>query len=693
MTRHILLTFLSDVKKKGPKNGPWSVCKSKYDEIGDTYTTNESAVRYLLKKGWNEKPIQLERIFAFASNTVLENKVGANREDLAFPDNSIDENGISLTHLEYFKKRIADIVDIDLCMPEVEGLNHEDSKDPVCLYNDESEDIKLTMTSVIGMSGKIQKYFQEVTKESQGDQEVILHADMSGGFRHAAMMMMAVMRLIQFAGIKIGHVMYSNWSRLDNDPEYSGEGVVQEVGEIYGMYDLVSGAAEFTNFGSVKSFKEYFNNRQQSRSLKKLIIAMEEFDEAIKISKLRGFKDAVAELNKKLLDFRKEAEVEEKKYEANLLTDVDLQKSSDINDLLMLSFENRIKNEYKDLFEAKDNIVYVEWCVKHDYLQQALTLYTETLPNFLIENKFITVTERGEKGFQKEIEENGRFYKDPRPKEYLLLNEYTPDKSIPALWLDFNKDKAVVLCNMLRNYLNKLTDLGKIQEKIRRTTITAKKAGVAQIENDIKDISEKINELLKNETQNLSEKIKVLLEEEYVNKKQLFEDDRKQISECLTVLQKVFTEGFINTLSVLTDEQKHRIEGFISYDKNKVDFKTASQLKNIIKQAGNLSSYDLLAKILNKNKIQWNSIYERSNRIELLLYCNEFEINSLKPEELLPIIDNYFYLKAIRNDSVHAKLKNTDVQEYTAKEIKSNIQRTLQNLRALEAKMKCEKRV
>ena len=191
MTRHILLTFLSDVKKKGPKKGPWSVCKSKYDEIGDTYTTNESAVRYLLKKGWNEKPIQLERIFAFASNTVLENKVGANREDLAFPDNSIDENGISLTHLEYFKKRIADIVDIDLCMPEVEGLNHEDSKDPVCLYNDESEDIKLTMTSVIGMSGKIQKYFQEVKNENQGDQEVILHADMSGGFRHAAMMMMA----------------------------------------------------------------------------------------------------------------------------------------------------------------------------------------------------------------------------------------------------------------------------------------------------------------------------------------------------------------------------------------------------------------------------------------------------------------------------------------------------------------------
>ena len=29
--------------------------------------------------------------------------------------------------------------------------------------------------------------------ENQGDQEVILHADMSGGLRHAAMMMMAVM--------------------------------------------------------------------------------------------------------------------------------------------------------------------------------------------------------------------------------------------------------------------------------------------------------------------------------------------------------------------------------------------------------------------------------------------------------------------------------------------------------------------
>ena len=98
------MTFLSDVKKKGPKNGPWSVCKSKYDEIGDTYTTNESAVRYLLKKGWNEKPIQLERIFAFASNTVLENKVGLNMS--ISPNTDIDQYGITI--------EIAEIKALDL---------------------------------------------------------------------------------------------------------------------------------------------------------------------------------------------------------------------------------------------------------------------------------------------------------------------------------------------------------------------------------------------------------------------------------------------------------------------------------------------------------------------------------------------------------------------------------------------------
>ena len=51
MAKHILLTFLSDVKKNRSdrKCRPNLVSKSDYKELGETYTTNESALFYLLK--------------------------------------------------------------------------------------------------------------------------------------------------------------------------------------------------------------------------------------------------------------------------------------------------------------------------------------------------------------------------------------------------------------------------------------------------------------------------------------------------------------------------------------------------------------------------------------------------------------------------------------------------------------------
>ena len=723
MTRHILLTFLSDVKKKGPKNGPWAVCKSKYDEIGDTYTTNESAVRYLLKKGWNEKPIQLERIFAFASNTVLENKVGANREDLIFPDNSIDENGISLTHLEYFKKRIADIVDIDLCMPEVEGLNHEDSKDPVCLYNDESEDIKLTMTSVIGMSGKIQKYFQEVKNENQGDQEVILHADMSGGFRHAAMMMMAVMRLIQFAGIKIGHVMYSNWSRLDNDPEYSGEGVVQEVGEIYGTYDLVSGAAEFTNFGSMISFREYFNARQQSEELKKLIASMGKFDEAIKISRRREFNEAVHYLKQNLNGFEN--------YVKNWTSETDeVNTSAGVSDLLMKSLLGRIRLDYKELLgENVDELVYIEWCLKHGYLQQALTLYTESFPDFITENKLVFITDKGWEGIKNAQEDD-----DPRDPVFYMLSDYNPAET-PILWLPGNYIK--IINDEIKEFFRIQVEVSKLNYKHQQGNIDEGKLKNKQRE--LKECKENIDRLLnlpENQMNMFNEEIKnsfnimedilklyyqkneitdnrknIIIKQTELRKSKdkvnkllgikedngvIYEKDKNKILNCLNVIERLTVDGFNVTLPDLGSAEVESIQGFAKFSKN--DLGNEEKFKRIRIDLNNsfkgiVNFANPITKLLNFDKIKWDRKYKRCSKVEMLLYCGEIEFKYLKPEEILPVLDSYFEIKAIRNDTAHAKQdktgrgKNSDVKNYSITEIKRIIESAINDVRVIRQKV------
>ena len=81
MAKNILLMFISKV---GIDPNTGNVRKTLYNDIGETYTTNESALRYVLQTN------SLDKIFAFASKVVLEKPVGAEDTD-------------NLTHYEYFK--------------------------------------------------------------------------------------------------------------------------------------------------------------------------------------------------------------------------------------------------------------------------------------------------------------------------------------------------------------------------------------------------------------------------------------------------------------------------------------------------------------------------------------------------------------------------------------------------------------
>ena len=66
---------------------------------------------------------------------------------------------------------------------------------------------------------------------------------MTGGFRHSSMMMLSIMQLLKYRGIKIGEVLYSDPNK--NNP------IVYQATEIQRMFTLITGADEFVKFGSV----------------------------------------------------------------------------------------------------------------------------------------------------------------------------------------------------------------------------------------------------------------------------------------------------------------------------------------------------------------------------------------------------------------------------------------------------------
>ena len=257
--KNLLLFFLSDIHLND-KTGEFRI--SRY--VGykgreyECIQTNESAVDYLM----DYLDDKLDALFYFSSKkTKMELDVNV--------------NGVSdtKTHVEWFQERINGKHPV--LKDSFHGVDYDEDKD-----TDES------IRQVTEMTEQIKGYL-----DHSEDKDIRIYADMTGGFRHASMMMLSVLQLLdQYKGIKIEKVLYSNWKKAkiftktqvdnqnceksidQNQQSYDKDhGIVEEVTELHRMFTLVSGTDEFVNFGSVKEIDRYFENRPKSKALESLI--------------------------------------------------------------------------------------------------------------------------------------------------------------------------------------------------------------------------------------------------------------------------------------------------------------------------------------------------------------------------------------------------------------------------------------
>lgn len=361
MAKNILLLFLSDVKTK-LNNGKVLISDACYVNIDgeNTQTTNESAFRYLLKK------FPLDKIFIFASKKVHGEIEGYR-----------DDDGNSQTHLAFnlarFKKFLPDanyfIFDYDE-------------------YGNDNDNLKSI--------AKMAKYIQEYVASVDGH-DVTLHVDLTGGMRHVNMMMLELTRLLQYSGLHVDNVLYSNYDRDPNKPNF-----VEEVQNVYDLFQLIAGVEEFVNFGSVKALVPYYAGRKLSEPLKKLYNSMGNFAEAIKLCHYGQFREAIQNLHDAVNDFVKH-------------------EPENVEDILMSRLIGRIRDDYHDLIAVrdKDDLRIIRWCLQNDYLQQALTLYTERIPEYLGE-KIVSQTAEEEKKLSEYVEKD----KMRRNYFYILLTDY-----------------------------------------------------------------------------------------------------------------------------------------------------------------------------------------------------------------------------------------------------------------------------
>ena len=244
MKSHIMLCFLSNVKIDRDTK---EISVARYQNIGekkDCKTTNESAVRYLL---CGEDAIQekLSKLFLVRTKMVA-------GEIHGYKAREVWERSL----YDYFLYRISDIV------PDAKDIAE-------AIAFDEGEPMEQNMNVLIDVATRVRVYAQDV-RSRDSDAEIVLHVDCTGGPRNASMILVALMRLLEYERIEIGKVLYSNYNQRD-----SSKSLVEEVKPLYSFFDLVAGAEEFVRHGEVTVLNKFFEKRERSINLDTLLNAMQ----------------------------------------------------------------------------------------------------------------------------------------------------------------------------------------------------------------------------------------------------------------------------------------------------------------------------------------------------------------------------------------------------------------------------------
>ena len=403
--KNILLMFLSDGKR------PESAYKIGDNKIVKTRHSNESAVYELAQT------CKIDMIFAFASKLVMESQEIEDKKQ---------------TTLEYFQQRVAGIV-----APE---------NIVICPY-DEAKNMNTALTDVGAMAERILE-----ERKKYADEEYTLHADMTGGMRNASMMMLGVMRLLEYSQIKMGRVLYSNWER----------GRVEDSADVYRFFDLVAGAKEFVNYGSVIELNNYFaKEKETSAELKGLLSAMENFSESIKLCQYGEFKKAIRKLGENIELFLQKLDAQRDANDrlfSTMLPKPDAQK--DANDRLFYTMLPIIKKSYEPLLASDNDLEIIDWCIKRGYLQQAMTLYTERVPEFIFDKGLLAVSDQAEA----EIEDAyKKFLKDRRgSRSYYIIAAHgqTPEDA------KFKKIKRAFLDVLKKSLKNRKWDSAMVKQDL-----------------------------------------------------------------------------------------------------------------------------------------------------------------------------------------------------------------------------------
>ena len=178
----------------------------------------------------------------------------------------------------------------------------------------------------------------------------VIYLETTGGFRNAIMHLLLLSRILIFKGIVLGGAVYANLA----------ERRIYDVSHLYGLFDMVSGMQELTSFVSTRTLRTYFGRPAADPHVEDLLASVENLTESITLCRTSEIDDNMEAFGQAL-------------FNAENCADQLMRQ-------LLPAFQQKFGRRGQRLTTPR----LIKWCVQSDMIQQALTLYTERIPAYIM---------------------------------------------------------------------------------------------------------------------------------------------------------------------------------------------------------------------------------------------------------------------------------------------------------------------
>lgn len=380
--RSSMLLFLSDYKipekyenhiaqEKDYDYTPDQTCYININSTFSGYHTNDAPARFLLKLAeYNKEPI--DKIFCIVSRDVYNTKLPHLKNE-----NSKLELEKDKTAFDRFSALIKNEVGLSI---EIIPIYYD--FDP----NNEDFDPKDKPTYI----------YNQIKTRDIGES---IYIDYTGGLRDVNLLMIALIRYLEFKGIVCKDIIYSNF--------HSKPRKIHSIRSTYNMFDMINGVSEFVSTGNARQLEHLqtkLDNTTKNDNVNNFVNSLQSFSDAIALCNVGGIVDAIDSIS-------------------NAINTLEQDTSDDI---FVQMFKTLIPTVKEKLYIGKESPSILDlskWCLDNNMLQQAVTIYNEKILSYYILNNY--------DDFRKELKDPSREYKGYKD----IQEQY---KNLSKIWDEFN---------------------------------------------------------------------------------------------------------------------------------------------------------------------------------------------------------------------------------------------------------------